>query len=183
MFVSVICVLLPRFELIVAAGKGGVDRQGLLQHPVALAPMSGGRQVVGQVSAAAEAFAVTPGLPLGEAFARCPQLKLVSPDPAAAKSGWESVIQALEGFGAEVETDPDRPGAAYFESSGLEPLHRGFDGVLAAVRDAIGRPVRIGAAQTRFIALAAARTARPRKAKLVLTDIERRDFLANAPVS
>jgi protein ImuB len=62
-------------------------------------------------------------------------------------------------------------------------LHRGFDGVLAAVRDAIGRPVRIGSAPTRFIALAAARTARPRRPRLISTDLERREFLAKAPVS
>ncbi|MGH2905396.1 MAG: DNA polymerase Y family protein [Solirubrobacterales bacterium] len=173
---------MPRFELTIAAGQGGIDRQELLARPVALAPTAGGRQTVGQVSAAAEAFAVTPGLPLGEAFARCPQLKLVAPDPAAARSGWERVLQGLEAFGAEVESNVEAPGTAFFESSGLEPLHRGFDGVLAAIRDAIGRPVRIGAAQSRFVALAAARTARPRKPKLVLSDLDRRDFLANAPI-
>jgi protein ImuB len=158
-------------------------REALMREPIALAPAPGGRPVVGQVSAAAEAFAVTPGLPVGEAFARCPQLKLVAPDPARAGSAWEWVLQALEGLGAEVESDPDKPGTLFFESTGLEPLHRGFDGVIAAVRDAIRRPVRIGAGPTRFIAQAAARTARPRKPRVIHNDLERRDFLANAPVS
>ena len=186
MFVSVVCVMLPRFELLVAAAPATADRsarESLMREPIALAPLPGGRPVIGQVSAAAEAFAVTPGLAVGEAFARCPQLKLVAPDPARAESAWEWVLQALEGLGAEVESDPDRPGTLFFESAGLEPLHRGFDGVIAAVRERIGRPVRIGAGPTRFIAQAAARVARPRKPKVIRTDIERRDFLAGAPVS
>ncbi|MFY9264546.1 MAG: hypothetical protein WAO61_03855, partial [Solirubrobacterales bacterium] len=133
---SVVCVLLPRFELTVAAGGA----RELLTRPLALAPAPGGRQVVGQVSAAAEAFAVTPGLPLGEAFARCPGLKLVPADPAAAQSGWEQVVQSLEDFGAEVETDPDTPGTAFFEADGLQRLHGGLAGVIAAVRAAVGRP-------------------------------------------
>lgn len=186
--------MLPRFELMVAASADSavLDSRSsgsrvevaaaLMQQPIALAPPPTGRAVIGQVSAAAEAFAVTPGLPVGEAFARCPQLKLVPPDPVAAASGWEAVLRALENIGAEVESDPDKPGIVFFESSGLEPLHRGFDGLIAAVRDAIGRPVRIGAAQTRFIALAAARTARPRKPRVIGNDLQRREFLANAPV-
>lgn len=154
-----------------------------MREPIALGPAPGGRPVLGQVSAAAEAFAVTPGLAVGEAFARCPELKLVTPDPARAGSAWEWVLQALEGLGAEVESDPEKPGTLFFESAGLEALHRGFDGVIAAVRDAIRRPVRIGAGPTRFIAQAAARTARPRKPRVISTDIDRRDFLARAPVS
>ena len=81
MFVSVVCVMLPRFELLVAAAPAaaGADvRQALMREPIALAPAPGGRPVIGQVSAAAEAFAVTPGLPVGEAYARCPQLRLAS---------------------------------------------------------------------------------------------------------
>ncbi|MBI5310061.1 MAG: hypothetical protein HZB14_03375 [Actinobacteria bacterium] len=191
----VVCVLLPRFELGVAAARRGVDRQELLSRPVALAPVPGGRQVVGEVSAAAEAFAVTPGLPLSEAFARCPGLKLLPPDPAAARAEWEAVVRAIEGIGAEVESDPEVPGTAFFEAGGLLRLHGGrshgrpaaaagggLDGVIAAVRAAVGRPLRVGVSRTRFVALAAARTTRPRKARLVLTARERREFLARAPV-
>lgn len=185
MFVSVVCVMLPRFELLVAAAPtvAGDVREVLMREPIALAPAPGGRSVVGQVSAAAEAFAVAPGLPLGEAFARCPELKLVAPDPARAERAWEWVLTRVESLGAEVESDPERPGTLFFRSDGLEPLHRGFDGVLAALRSVIGRPVRIGAGPTRFIAQAAARVSRPRRSRVIRTDIERRDFLAGAPVS
>lgn len=178
MFVSVVCVLLPRFELTVAAG--GVRE--LLAGPLALAPAPGARQVVGEVSAAAEAFAVTPGLSLGEAFARCPGLKLVPPDPAAARDAWEQVVRAIETIGADVEAGPEAPGVACFETGGLERLHSGLGGVIAAVRAAVDRPLRVGVAKTRFVAMTAARTARPRKARVILTDLERREFLAAAPV-
>lgn len=169
-----------------AAAPAGAERnlrEALMREPIALAPAPGGRPVLGQVSAAAEAYSVTPGLAVGEAFARCPELKLVAPDPARAESAWQWVLAAIEGFGAEVESDPQRPGELFFESAGLEPLHRGFDGVLAAACSAIGRPIRIGAGPTRFIARAAAQRSRPRRALVIRTDIERREFLAAAPVS
>ncbi len=177
--------MLPRFELLVAAAPAAASgdlRQELMRRPIALAPVPGGRPVVGEVSAAAEACAVTPGLALGEAFARCPELTLVPPDPARAGAAWEGVLEAVESLGAEVESDPQKPGRLFFESSGLEPLHRGFDGVLAAVRDAVARPLRIGAGPTRFIACAAARVSRPRRARVIRSDRDRRDFLAPAPV-
>ncbi len=181
MFVSVVCVLLPRFELVAALG----GRRELLSEPVALAPAPGARQVVGQVSAAAEAHAVRPGLALGEAFARCPGLRLVAPDPQAAAAEWERVVLTLESIGAELEAS--RPGEAWFEGDGLRRLHGGGGGdigaVVTKVRVCLARPARIGVAQTRFVALLAAHEARPRRARLLLTDRERREFLAQLPVA
>jgi protein ImuB len=178
-------VTLPRFELLVAAASAAVGRElreALMREPVALGPEPGGRPVIGQVSATAEAFAVTPGLAVGEAFARCPQLKLVQPDPARTGDAWEWVLSAVEALGAEVESDRERPGVLFFESAGLEPLHHGFDGVVAAVRRAVARPARIGAGPTRFVAEAAARTARARRPVVIRDDQQRRDFLAGVPV-
>src|SRR5215213_4114571 len=74
----VVCVLLPRFALSVAAG----GRAELARGPVALAPEPGREPLIGEASAAAEAHGVRAGLRLGEALARCPALKLVAPDPA-----------------------------------------------------------------------------------------------------
>ena len=48
----VVCVLIPRFALIAACG----ERRELLGSPAALAPEPGGRQMVGDVSGAAEAL-------------------------------------------------------------------------------------------------------------------------------
>jgi protein ImuB len=154
----VVCVLYPRFELLSALG----DRGALLSEPAALAPEAGGVQVVGEVSAPAEAFGVVRGMRLGEAMSRCPALRLVPPDPEGVRSLWNEVLDRLEGIGAEVESD--RAGAAYFEAGGLQRIHGGdLAGVLAAARRALGAGARFGAAPSRFSAHAAALKARPRR--------------------
>jgi protein ImuB len=159
---SIVCVMLPRFELAVAAG----GRETLLQGPAALAPEPGREQLVGEVSHAAEAFGIHPGMRLGEALARCPRLALVPPDPVGVADGWERVVATLEAIGAAVEAD--RPGLACFDARGLRRLHGGtLDGIVAAVRGALRRPSRIGAGPSRFCALAAAARARSRRAGIV----------------
>lgn len=155
----IVCVGLARFELVVAAGT----RRDLLTGPVALAPELGRAQLIGEVSPAAEALGVHPGLRLGEALARCPRLVLLPPDPAGVADAWEQVLVRLESTGAAVESL--RPGLACFDARGLRRLHGGHvDGVVAAVRDALRRPVRIGLGPVRFCAVAAASRARPRRA-------------------
>jgi protein ImuB len=175
---SVVCVLLPRFQLTVAAG----DRRELLQIPAALAPDLGEVQVVGEVSPAAEAFGVHPGMRLGEALARCPQLTLVPPDPAGVADHWERLLVRLESMGAAVE--PERPGLACFDAHGLERLYGGVDGVLAATRRALRTPARYGVAPSRFAAVAAATRARARRPVIVAgAQQAARDFLADMPVA
>src|SRR5215213_10896783 len=157
----IVCVLLPRFALSVAAG----GRAELARGPVALAPEPGREPLIGEASAAAEAHGVRAGLRLGEALARCPTLKLVAPDPAGVADEWDRVLLALEGIGAAVESE--RPGVACFDASGLLNLHGGLDGVLAVTRRALrGAPARLGVAASRFAAVAAASRARPRRAEV-----------------
>jgi protein ImuB len=157
--VSIVCALLPRFELVIAAG----GREALLSAPAALAPEPGREQLVGEVSAAAEAAGVRPGMRLGEALSRCPALALVPPDPVAVNDAWEDVLARLESVGAEVESGA--PGLACFDARGLRRLHGGtLDGVVAATRAALRRPARIGAGPSRFCALAGASRARARRA-------------------
>ena len=154
----VVCVLYPRFELLAALG----DRAALLSEPAALAPEAGREQVVGEVSAPAEAYGVVSGMRLGEAMSRCPLLRLVPPDPEGVRSLWHTVLDRLEAIGAEVESD--RAGAAFFEAGGLRGIHGGdLAGVLAAARRALGTGARMGAATSRFAAHAAALQARPRR--------------------
>jgi protein ImuB len=156
--IMVICVLYPRFELLAALG----DRRALLSEPAALAPEAGREQVVGEVSAPAEAFGVVRGMRLGEAMSRCPSLRLVPPDPEGVRSLWSAVLDRLEGIGAELESD--HAGAAFFVAGGLEGIHGGdLAGVLAAARRALGAGARFGAAPSRFAAHAAALQARPRR--------------------
>src|SRR5215210_6966481 len=128
----IVCVLLPRFSLAVAAG----GRQALAAGPVALAPEPGREQFIGEVSAAAEAYGVRAGLRLGEALARCPALRLIAPDPVGVADAWDTHLRALEDIGAAVEPGP--PGTAFFGAGGLRTLHGGtLEGVLAAARRAL----------------------------------------------
>jgi nucleotidyltransferase/DNA polymerase involved in DNA repair len=157
----IVCVLIPRFALTTAVG----DRSELLRMPVALAPEPGGVQQVGEVSLAAEAFGIHPGMRLGEALSRCPELSLVPPDPAGVAELWERLLVRLESVGAAVE--PERPGLACFDARGLLALHGGTEGVLRAARTALRMPVRIGVAPTRFAAVAAATRARHRRPEIV----------------
>ena len=176
----VVCVLYPRFELLAALG----DRAELLsEEPTALAPEAGREQMVGEVSARAEAFGVVRGMRLGEALARCPALRLIPPDPEAARSLWSAVLDRLEGLGAEVESD--RAGVACLEAAGLHGIHGGdLEGVLSAIRRALGPGARLGAGPSRFAAHAAALQARPRRGRrqVVVRERQVRGFLAPLPV-
>jgi protein ImuB len=179
----VVCVYLPRFELVVAAG----GPQALAGRALALAPLiSSDRskigQRVGEVCGAAEACGVAPGMALGEALARCPELVLVSPDPVRVAESWEAVVRSLESVGAAVEAE--RPGVAYFETDGLRGIHGSDDGAIAAARRALERPARIGGGPTRFCALAGALAVRSRR-PLILDGPpgqEARHWLAARPV-
>src|SRR5467141_2078849 len=114
----VVCVLLSRFPLVAAladvptgvpSGQAELGtsallgRRELLGEAVALAPEPGRRQVVGEVSPAAEAFGVVPGMRVGEALARCPELRLVPPDPDGVRTLWRRLLARLDRIGAAVE--------------------------------------------------------------------------------
>ena len=114
--IVIVCVLLERFELAVAAG----GRAGLLGEPAALAPEPGRELFVGEVSQAAEAFGIHAGMRMGEALARCPRLTLVPPDPMGVAEAWERALARLEGIGAAVESL--RPGEACFNADGLRRM-------------------------------------------------------------
>jgi protein ImuB len=167
-------VLIPRFALLAALG----ERRALVSEPVALAPEPGGVQVLGDVSPAAEAYGVTAGMRAGEAVARCPELRLVPPDPEGARAAWLAALDRLERIGASVESD--RAGEAFFAAGGLCGLHGGhLEGVLVAARRAIGGGgVRLGVGPSRFAAYAAARRARPRRGAEVVSAAAVRGFLA-----
>lgn len=192
----VVCVQLPRFELAVAAG----GRDALLSlGPAALAPEPGREQEVGEVSAAAEAVGVHPGMRLGEALSRCPSLALLPPDPVGVADEWEAAVRRLEAVGAGVESP--WPGSACFEAAGLRRLYGGrvvvgeaessssrfgraepppwLDAVVAVVRRALALPARVGAGPSRFCAVAGAARARSRRPELVVGAVA----LAREPVT
>lgn len=173
---TIVCVLLPRFALTVAAG----EREALLREPAALAPESGREQAIGEVSLAAEAFGVRAGMRLGEALTRCPPLALVAPDPMGVADAWDGVVSRLESIGAAVESE--RAGLACFDAAGLRRLHGGtLDATLQATRRALGLPARLGAGPSRFAALAAAHRARVRRPEVIGGDAA--TALAGEPVA
>ena len=173
------CVVIPGFELRAALR----ERPRLQLEPAALAP-SGyeSEPLLGPVTAAAEAAGVEPGMRLGEALATCPSLQLVDPDPAAAEAGWEQIVRRLEDAGFAV--DSAVPGCAYFDTRGVERLYGGLEAALKRALQAVGPgwDARVGAANRRFAALAAANVARSGQV-LVVSDERTREFLAPLPLT
>ena len=172
------CLSIPGFELKAALRKA----PSLALRPAALSPEPVGEPLLGPVTAAAEAAGVRAGMRLGEALATCPQLVLVEPDPAAAEQAWEDLVRALEDTGFSVESGA--LGIAYFETRGVERLYGGLDAALQRALAAVGTTwdARIGAADRRFAALAAASVARAGQL-LVVRDEEVGRFLAPLPLT
>ena len=172
------CLSIPGFEL--RASLRARPRLALV--PAALAPLEGTEPLLGPITAAAEAAGVKPGMRLGEALAMCPSLTLVEPDPAAAEQEWEAIVRRLEDSGFSVE--PADLGCAYFETRGVERLYGGLEKALARALEAVGASwdPRIGAAERRFAALAAATVARPGQL-LVVSDEQSPSFLAPHPLT
>jgi protein ImuB len=172
------CLAIPGFPLRAALRA----RPGLTTHPAALAPVAGEEPLLGPVTAAAEALGVRPGMRMGEALATCPSLVLVEEDPSAAEQAWEEIVRRLEDAGFAVETA--EPGCAYFETRGVERLYGGLESSLRRALSAVGTgwDARVGAAERRFAALAAANVARAGQA-LVVSDAEVGEFLAPLPLA
>jgi protein ImuB len=173
----VACLVIPGFDLRAAL----LERPSLALRPAALAPQEGEEPLIGSVTAVAEAQGVRPGMRMGEALAVCPDLVLVDQDPATAEQAWEEILRRLEDAGFAV--DPDAPGCVTFETRGVERLYGGIEGALERALAAVGSTwdARVGAAERRFAALAAASVARPGQA-LVVADGAVDDFLAPLPL-
>ena len=144
--------------------------------------MEGTEPLLGPVTAAAEAAGVKPGMRLGEALAMCPSLTLVEPDPQPpSRSGSRSSA----GSRTPVSRSSLRgSGCAYFETRGVERLYGGLEQALTRALEAVGSSwdPRVGAAERRFAALAAATVARPGQL-LVVSDEQSTAFLAPYPLT
>jgi protein ImuB len=118
---------------------------------------------------------------LSEALATCPDIHLVEQDPAGAEAEWERILRRLEDAGLAVE--PSEPGCAYFETRGIERLAGGVNAAVQRALDAVGSvwEPRVGVAERRFAALAAASVA-PAGRALVVDDEETELFLAPLPL-
>ena len=149
------CLAIPGFELRAALRR----RPRVALRPAALAPAEGTEPLIGPVTAAAEAEGIRPGMRLGEALALCPSLVLVEPDPQGVEREWEEILRRLEDAGIAVS--PTAPGCAFFETRGVERLYGGVEPALKRALAAVGPAweARIGAAERKFAALAAAHVA------------------------
>jgi protein ImuB len=107
---------------------------------------------------------------------------LVERDPAAAERAWEEIVSGLEDAGFSVE--PAGLGIAYFETRGVERLYGGLEPALQRALASVSSAwdARIGAAERRFAALAAASVARAGQV-LVVRDDEVGNFLAPLPLT
>jgi protein ImuB len=172
------CVVIPGFDLRAALRAS----PGLAERAAALAPLPGTEPRLGPVNAAADAAGVRPGMRLGEALATCPGLVLVEQDPATAREEWEGVLRRLEDAGFAV--DSADLGCVYFETRGVERLYGGLEAALKRALAAVGSAwdPRVGAAERRFAALAAANVARPGQV-LIVSDESTGEFLAPLPLS
>jgi protein ImuB len=171
------CLLVPGFELRAALRR----EPGLALRPAALAPPPGKEPLLGPVTAAAEQLGVRPEMRMGEALATCPELVLVEQDPAAVEQAWEEILQALEDSGFSV--DPAQAGCVYFETRGVERLYGGLEPALKRSLGAVAPTwdARVGAADRRFAALAAATVARAGQV-LIVSDERMPEFLAPLPL-
>ncbi len=153
-----VALQLPRFAFDVTAARLDLRRPGIT---AAIAPEPGGGTLVGQPSRAAEIAGVRTGMRLTEALALCPGLALLPPDPLAVEQAAETLVRRVEDLGMPVE--PIAPGHLLADASPVLRLYRGLDRVIDRLQLAGGGRARLGAAPTRFAALAAARRARPRR--------------------
>src|SRR5438094_1531864 len=171
------CLLIPGFELRAALR----ERPALALRPAALGPGVGEEALLGPVTAAAEAAGVQPGMRLGEALSLCPDLALVEQDPATAEHEWEQLLKRLEDSGFAVEAAA--VGCVYFETRGVERLYGGLEPALKRALAAVGSAwdARVGAAERKFAALAAATVARAGQA-LIVSDDRVPEFLAPLPL-
>jgi nucleotidyltransferase/DNA polymerase involved in DNA repair len=171
------CLAIPGFELRAALRR----RPRVALRPAALSPAEGTEPLLGPVTAAAEAAGVKPGMRLGEALALCPALVLVDADPQGAEREWEEIMRRLEDAGIAVS--PAERGTAFFETRGVERLYGGVEPALKRALAAVGSSwdARIGAAERKFAALAAAHVAGPGQL-LVVSDEHTREFLAPLPL-
>jgi protein ImuB len=124
---------------------------------------------------------VQPGMRLGEALSLCPDLALVEQDPATAEHEWEQLLKRLEDSGFAVEAAA--VGCVYFETRGIERLYGGLEPALKRALAAVGAAwdARIGAADRRFAALAAAHVAR--SGQVLIVSDRPRDFIAPLPLT
>ena len=153
--VPVACLLVPALALACELA----ERPALVGRPVALADVAELR--VEDATPEAGRRGVRPGMTLREAAAYCPALTVLAQRPARVARAAESLVAALEAVSPLVEEAA--PGEVYADLAGLEGLYPEPGMVEQAVLTAAPAALhpRLGVAEQRFTAAAAARSAAP----------------------
>ena len=134
-------------------------RPQLRGRPVAVSDDSGRR--VAEASEAAAARGVRPEQRLSEALACCPTLAVLEARPARVRRAALQLVEAAASVSPLVEEAA--PGEVYADLRGLEGLYPDEDALARALLEATPRGLgaRLGVADGRFTARAAAFAARP----------------------
>jgi hypothetical protein len=194
------CALVPRFALAVEL----LERPDLRDQPLVIGGAPEDRKVVVECSPEAEREGVRHGMALREARARCRNAAFLEAHPALYRESYGRMLDALEsisplveesdlgcayvgleGLSDEIDARQSDAGPALDAHAGVRRLFRTEDALagamLTAVADALRLPVRLGVAESRFVAWAAARDAAAGRARVVAPG-EAASFLAPLPV-
>lgn len=161
------CLLVPSLALACELAA----HPGLAGRPAVLADEVGLRVV--ELTAAAARRGVRAGATLREAVAYCPALAVLEPHPARVARASDALIEAIEVVSPIIEEA--EPGVIYADLAGMEGLYPRPGMVEAAVFEAVPAALRprLGIAEQRFTAYAAARSVAPGEALRVARGEER----------
>ncbi|MDE2869486.1 MAG: DNA polymerase Y family protein [Chloroflexota bacterium] len=173
-----LCLWIPRFRTTVEAQT----QPSWSALPLAIYARQANQRRLIEVSEAAEAAGLLPGMAVKEAAQRCPEGVYVPDDPPRYAQAFEAVLDVLDRFSPVVEDAG--VGLAFADAAGLEPLY-GPDAALGArvrrhVEAATGQAAQVGLATGRLAAEIAARTAGDAAVAAVSGDD--RAYLAGQPV-
>jgi DNA polymerase-4/protein ImuB len=171
---SIACLTVPSLGL--ACELAGRPR--LAGSPVALADETGLR--VADATPEAARRGVRRGLTLREATALCPRLAVLEPRPARVARAAEGLVEAMATVSPLVEEV--EPGVVLADLIGLDALYPRPGQIERAILEATpaALPARLGVAEERFTAIAAARSAPLGEAQRVAPG-EGAAFLAERP--
>ena len=150
------CVLIPRFALALEL----LTQPALRGQPVIVGGAPEERTVVVECSPQAERAGVRRGMPLREALVRCRDAVFLEAHPGFYAGVFERILDALEHVSPVVEGSP--PGCAFVDLAGLSGAGTTAgetalaDALGLAVKEVAGLTPRVGVADTRFAAWAAA---------------------------
>jgi protein ImuB len=135
-------------------------RTELADQPVALLESDGTKPRLGQLNLQARKFQLLQGMTLTQAMARCPHLRLLSPDPGQESSAQDTLLQRAETLSPFLEATA--PGVITIELP-AERLFTKVELVRKCIQPlaSVGLEMRLGLAATPDLALLAARFAQP----------------------